>query len=192
MSSTNTVSVKGLAELQAFLNQLPAKLEANVLRSALRAGAKVVLADAKSRVPVKLGDLRDSLTISTRSRRGTVTAKVKSDMYYARWVEYGTTRHLIKVADKERPMRMTRRGLKKISMKTVNKMVNRGSLVVGKHFIGPVVSHPGAAPHPFMRPALDTQAYAAVLAVGNAIKKRLSVKHGLDTSAVDLQADDGA
>lgn len=168
--STNTVSVKGLAELQAFLNQLPAKLEANVLRSALRAGARQVQQEARRLVPIKSGRLRAGIKISTSSRRGKVTAKVKTTgkhAYLAPWLEYGTRPHVIKPGKRRRALAIN------------------GRVVTA-------IDHPGAQPKPFMRPALDTQARAAVLAVGNAIKKRLSVKHGLDTSAIDLQADDGA
>lgn len=182
---TDLVNVKGLKELQAFLDQLPAKMEANVMRSALRAGAKVILEEAKRNIAVKDGHLRDSLEISTRMRLATATARIKTDLYYAKWVEYGTAAHLIKMDEKDKPMRRTRRGLKAYSMKTINKMINRGSLVIGGHFVGPVVSHPGAAPKPFMRPALDSQAQAALVAVGEAIKKRLN-KQGLNASGVDL------
>ena len=139
---TEFVNVKGFKELQTFLDQLPAKMEANVMRSALRAGAKVVLEEAKLQVPVRHGYLKKSLRIGTKSRRGTVTAEVKTKVYYAKWVEYGTAAH-------------------------------------GKH--------PGATPKPFMRPALDTKSNAALLAVGEAIKKRLAKKHGLDASGVDLE-----
>ncbi|MFA5900348.1 MAG: HK97-gp10 family putative phage morphogenesis protein [Hyphomicrobium sp.] len=184
---TEFVNVKGFKELQTFLDQLPTKMEANVMRSALRAGAKVVLEEAKLQVPVKDSDLRKSLRISTRSRSGTVTASVKSDLYYAKWVEYGTAPHLIKVSDKDRPMRMTRHGPRKISMRTINKMIASGSLVIGGNFVGPMIKHPGAKPKPFMRPALDTKSNAALLAVGEAIKKRLAKKHGLDASGVDLE-----
>jgi len=181
-----TANVTGLKELQAFLDQLPAKVEANIMRAALRQGANVVLQEAKNQVSVKEGYLRDSLRVSTRSRRGTVTATVKSSLYYAKWIEYGTAAHLIKVQDEERPTRMTRTGLKKFNLRTINKMINRGSLVIGGQFVGPVVSHPGATPKPFMRPALESQSQAALLAVGEAIKKRLN-KQGLDASGVDLE-----
>ena len=42
------VKVKGLADLNKFLQQLPAKVEQSVLRGALRAGANVVMAEAKA------------------------------------------------------------------------------------------------------------------------------------------------
>ncbi|HXC40333.1 MAG TPA: HK97 gp10 family phage protein, partial [Burkholderiales bacterium] len=44
--------VAGLAELYQTLEQLPLKLEKNILRGAIRAGAKVVADDARRRAPV--------------------------------------------------------------------------------------------------------------------------------------------
>jgi hypothetical protein len=41
----------------------------------MRAGMKIILDEAKSNVPARTGALRDSFRISTRSSRGTVTAK---------------------------------------------------------------------------------------------------------------------
>lgn len=183
------VNVKGLSELQKFLDELPVKMERTIMRSALREGAKVILEEAKSNVAVKNGYLRDSLRVRTRSKRGVVTASITSEGVEPRnipiWIEYGTNAHLIKVQEDEKPTRMTRHGPRKLSMKTLNKMINRNSLVIGGRFIGPVVSHPGAKPMPFMRPALDSKAQEALKAVGDAIKNRLT-KQGLDVSGVDI------
>lgn len=149
------VHVRGLKELQAFLDTLPAKMEANIMRSALRQGANVVKDEAKANVAVKSGLLRDGLKVSTRSRRGVVTASVKAGgkhAYLARWIEYGTAAH-------------------KIAPKKAKSLFFGGIFAEG-------VDHPGSAPKPFMRPALDTQSQAALVAVGHAIKKRLT-KQGL-------------
>lgn len=92
------VRVKGLADLNKFLQQLPAKVEQSVLRGALRAGANVVMAEAKANVPVDSGLLRDGLKVTTNSRRGRVTAKVKATgkhSFIAPWLEYGTAAHKI-------------------------------------------------------------------------------------------------
>lgn len=158
--------VKGLAELQKFLDQLPAKLEANVMRSALRAGANIVKAQARQNVPVKTGKLRDGLKVSTSSRRGVVTAKVKATgkhAYVANWIEYGTAAHAI--------------------------TAKKGGFLSFGGIFAKSVQHPGAAPKPFMRPALDSKAQEATIAVGEAIKKRLASKHGLDTSDVEIAAE---
>lgn len=166
------IKVKGLAELQTFLDQLPAKMEANVLRGALRAGAKPILEAAKSAAPVgepsetnrkryKLyaGALRDSIRISGRidKRNGKVTASVKAggktksgaDVFYAHMVEFGTKPHIIGDG-----------------------------------------THPGVQARPFMRPALDAQSGAAIVAVGEYIKKRLATKNGLDTADIEIEIEE--
>ena len=188
--------VKGLSELQVFLEQFPAKMEANIMRAALRQGANVVRDAARQNLAanssVKSGFLRDSLRVRTgKKKSGVVYASVKADgdpANQAIWVEYGTAAHFISVPDVARPKKIKRNGIiKLISMKTFNKMVSRGSLVIGGKFVGESVHHPGAKPKPFLRTALDSQSQAALLAVGEAIKKRLT-KQGLDASGVDLEA----
>ena len=160
----SNVNVKGLSELQAFLDQLPAKIEANIMRSAMRAGANVILKEARANVPEKTGLLRAGLKVSTRSRRGVVTATIRAGgkhAYIGKFVEYGTAAHFIKP--------------KKAKSLFIAGIMRNG------------VDHPGAAPKPFMRPALDSQAGAALEAVGEAIKKRLT-KQGLDASGVDVES----
>lgn len=163
------VNITGLADLQKFLDQLPAKMEANIMRSALRAGANTIKAEAQRQLAsngsVKTGILSKGLKVSTRAKRGTVTASVKAlgkHSHIARWIEFGTAAHAITSK-------------------------NKGFL----KFAGGIykaVNHPGMKPRPFMRPAIDSQSAAAVVAVGEAIKKRLT-KQGLDATGVDVEAD---
>lgn len=158
-----TEIVKGLSELYAFLGQVPVEIEKKIMRSAMRQGANVVKADAMANVPVKSGLLKAGLKVSTKSRRGVVTANVKATgkhAYLARWIEYGTAAHFIKP-------------------KNARSLFWAGLMRDG-------VDHPGSQAKPFLRPALDSQAQAALLAVGEAIKKRLT-KQGLDASGVDLE-----
>ncbi len=160
------VRVKGLADLNKFLQQLPAKMEQNVMRGALRAGANVVMAEAKANVPVDSGQLRDGLKVSTSSRRGRVTAKVKATgkhAFIAPWLEYGTAAH-------------------KITAKKGKGLFFGGLFVKG-------VQHPGSRPKPFMRPALDGRAQDAVVAAAQYMKRRLATKNGLDTSSVEIEAE---
>lgn len=184
-------NIKGGKELQAFLDQLPAKVEQNILRSALRQGAKVIAEEAKANAPVKDGDLRRSIKVSVRVQRGVVTAKVKAGdekAWYAHFVEFGTRPHLISVSEDSRPGRMTRRGFKPYSLKTLNKMMKNGSLKIGQNFVGASVSHPGAQAKPYMRPALDTKTDEALKAIGEQIKKRLT-KQGLNAADVDFEVE---
>jgi HK97 gp10 family phage protein len=178
-----TVQIKGLADLNKVLKTLPEKLERNVLRAAIREGAAVIMREAKANVPIATpnlenqtqyggyaGALRDSIRVSTRLRNGKVTASViaggktkrGANVYYARWVEYGTAAHTILPA----------------KVKSL--------FFGGKAFES--VEHPGASPRPFMRPAMDTRATAALQAFADGVKKRLT-KQGLE--APDVEVDEG-
>lgn len=159
--------IKGFSQLDQFLREFPEKMERNILRGALRAGAKVVLPVAQGNIHPVSGALSKSLKLRTGSQNGRVTAKVYTRVFYSRFVEYGTKPHVIKAKD-------------------------GGALFFGGGFVESV-QHPGSKAanggFGFMRNALDTQATAAVLAVGEYIKKRLSTKYGIDTADVELGVD---
>jgi HK97 gp10 family phage protein len=176
---TTEFRVKGFAELNKFLETLPAKVQINILRGMVRAAAKPILKAAKQAAPVgepseegriryKLysGALRDSIRVSTRIKddTGLVTAtisaggrvkKTGADVFYAHFLEFGVRQHNL----------------------------NRGGR-------GDVLHHPGIKPQPFMRPAIDSQTPAAILAAGEYVKKRLSTKHGLETAELQLELDE--
>lgn len=181
------VKVTGLKELALLMQQLPEKIERNVMRGALRAGAKVLEEEALRHVPVDSGDLRKSLKVSTRNKQGTVTARLSTNVFYARWVEYGTGAHWISVNPEDAPKRLTRGGVKAVSVATLNDKAKSGSLKIGENFVGASVAHPGAKPQPFMRPALDAKSGEAIVAAAEYMKKRLATKHGLDTSDVSIR-----
>ena len=172
------IKVKGLAELQQYLNSLSPKLESNVIRGALRAAAKHIAEAARKNAPVGepselakrrykvyAGALRDSIRVGARidRRNGQVVAYIRAGgrikkngaiPFYAHFLEYGV-----------RPHSLTKGG--------------KGDN-----------NHPGISPRPYMRPALDAEAKNAVIAAGEYIKKRLSRKHGLDTKDIEI-GDDG-
>lgn len=161
------VNVKGLAELQKFLDQLPAKVERNILRSSLRQGANVIKAAAVQQLAANgskiTGKLAKGLKVSTRAKGGRATASVKAKgqhAHIAHWLEYGVAAHGVK------------KGAKRKS---------------GKYQDGKL--HPGFDAKPFFRPALDSQAGAAVKAVGETIKVLLT-KNGLNASGVDIDIEE--
>ena len=161
------VHVKGLADLQKFLDQLAPKMEANIMRGAIRAGMKPVQVSAKAGAAVASGLLRDGLKISTRMQGGRVYSRLRATGkhgYLANWVEYGTVAHEI------RP-----KGGKSLFLAGI---------------FSTLVNHPGARPKPFMRPALDSRAQDAVIAVGNYIKNRLATKEGLNTADIIIEGDE--
>lgn len=183
MTLRDTRHIKGLSQLQKFLDEVPAKVERNIMRGALRAAANVTRDQARSNIASKSGQLAAGLKVSTSARGGTVTASVRArgpHGYIAHMVEFGTKPHFIHVQESERGV--NRRTGRPLSMGTVNRRV----LAIGATFIGPTVHHPGAAPHPFMRPAADQTATTGARAAAEYTKRRLATKHGLDTSGVDL------
>lgn len=160
---TQQIQIKGLAELQAALDTLPAKIQANIMRGALRAGAKVMATAAKDAVPVRTGNLKSTIRVGTRNQGHTAMARIiagrvgvkgKASGFYAHMVEFGTAAHRIEA----KPGSM---------------------LAIGYR----AVNHPGAKPQPFMRPALDNNAQAALAATREYVRTRLATKHGLDVPA---------
>lgn len=73
------MTLEGGKELAEMLKTLPVKVSRNYMRDALTSGAEVVLAEAKSRCPVKTGALRDGLHIETSRRGGSEEAYVIVD-----------------------------------------------------------------------------------------------------------------
>ena len=153
-----TFEIRGGAELQARLRELPVKIERNVLRAAIRAGAKVFQDEARRRVPVRTGRLRDNIRVSVRLVRGRVLGTVKAGggknaVWYAHLVERGTSPHVILPAG--------------------GTLAGQALAVAGR-ILGARVDHPGAAAKPFMRPAFDSRAAAALAAVAERIRVRLA------------------
>jgi HK97 gp10 family phage protein len=144
-------SIIGGHELDAFLQQVSVKVEKNILRAALRAGANEFKEDARQQVPVDEGDLRRSIRVSTRAKKGTVYAYLKAGgrkAPHAHLVEFGTAAHKI--------------------------MAKKGSALVVNGKAVRDVDHPGAKAKPFMRPSFDTGAQSALVAVGEKIRERLT------------------
>lgn len=152
-------SIKGGKELDAFLKSLPQKVEKNIMRSALRAGANVIKAEAKENVAVDDGDLKKSVRVSVSAKRGKIVAKVKSNLRHAHLVEFGTAAH-------------------KIEGKNGGYLFFKGMGIKS-------VNHPGAKKQPFLRPALDTKSNAAIVAVGNQIRARLT-KQGINSGTLEV------
>jgi len=173
---SDELHIAGGRELDEALKRLPAKMQANIMRAALRAGAAVLRKAVQENVPVQDGALRKSIKVSARIKGDEASAKVTTKLWYAHFVEFGTAMHWIRVKEEERPWRNTRRGPRALSVRTLNRMAKRGSLVIGTHFVGNAVEHPGATAHPFMRPAFDDKAADALKAVAAKIRDRLTVQ----------------
>lgn len=156
-------AIAGGRELDAFLQQLPVKVEKNILRSALRAGVNEFKDAVKVDIPVDEGDLKASVRVVTGAKRGTVYARLKvggKRAPHAHLVEFGTAAH-------------------KIAAKPGHALSFNGTTVRE-------VNHPGARAKPFMRPAADSRPPAAVAAVAAKIRERLT-KEGINTPAPEEQ-----
>lgn len=161
------IAVQGLAELDALLKSLPTRVEANILRGAVRAGQKVVADRAASLVPVDSGALKRSVRVRTdfrAARRGFIRADVVAgdkNSWYAGLIEFGTGQHYSGQGSSS-----------KRAPYTIKPTRRDGALYFGGT-IRKAVTHPGIRPQPFMRPAaeeLDGEGLDAFVAY---VRKRL-------------------
>jgi HK97 gp10 family phage protein len=138
--------VSGQRELSLNLERFPEKLQRKALAAAMRAGGRVVRDIARQNVPVKSGALRRSIRVTIVRRGGTLRARIiagrnvkKDDAFYAWMVEGGTKRHEIRPKGKK-------------------------SLFIAGLF-AEQINHPGARAKPFLGPALEAGAQAAIEAM---------------------------
>lgn len=75
-----TVSVSGLSELDKALGELPKATARNVLKRTLDKAAQPIVDTAKQLVPVKTGNLRDTIIASTRIRNRVGAAEYSAAM----------------------------------------------------------------------------------------------------------------
>lgn len=168
---SSEIEVRGLRELQAALQSLPDKIAANILRGALRAGAKPIAEQAKNTVHKRSGALAASIRIGTKVRGTRASSSVKAAgkgakgrraVYHAHLLEYGTRAHIIEAKPPHKAL----------------------AIGVAK------VHHPGARPFPFMRPAMDAKAPEALKAAADYIRKRLLTQHGIDVPEPPQEGDE--
>lgn len=161
-------TVRGRSEVKQFFAAVAGEIEQKLLQGAGRVAAKVIAAEAKERCVSSA--VRGAIKTKVTAKDGQVLAKVQvrgKGAYIAPWLEYGTAPHFISVDDSQR---------QGMSVRRINKLEKAGSLVIGGQHVGSTVYHPGARPHPFLRPALDVKASAAIAAAQGYINSR--VKRG--------------
>ena len=146
--------VHGLREVALNLEGFPEKLQRKALAASLRAAGRVVRDIARSKVPVKTGKLRRSIRVTIVRRGGVFTARIiagrrvkKDDPFYAWMVEGGTGQHEIRPKGKK-------------------------SLFLAGLF-AEEVKHPGAVAKPFLGPALEAGAEAALEAMRVALAEEI-------------------
>lgn len=166
---TQTIDIKGLAELDRVLKELPATIEGKVVRGGLLAGQKVIAQAARDNLDenesVKTGELKKSIRIRFKKksqRFGWVRYEVVAGgrkAWYSHLIEFGTASFYTGTG-------------KSVGKPYEIKPKNRKSLFLAGLF-KEQVTHPGIKPRPFMRPALDENQREAVEAVAEYIRKRL-------------------
>lgn len=166
-------TVRGKNEVRAFIKSVPDKLANRVVMGAARVMANVVADEARDR---SISDeVTRAIKVTVRSEPGRIVARVivkGEGAYLAPWLEYGTEPHFINVDDSQRGGMSTAR---------FNKSDAAASLVIGGHFVGKTIFHPGARPHPFLRVSLDLKEREAVAAGQRYIAARVS-KAGIRAS----------
>lgn len=173
-------TTRGRTEVSAYMAKLPVQLT-RVLRGAGRAAGKVIAEEAALRS--QSSEVAEAIILRSRTKdeRIIVRVTVKAGWTYALalWGEYGTSAHFISVREDQR---------QGMSIRRINQQVRRaggdGSLVIAGHFVGETVFHPGAQPHPFFRPALDTKKGEAVQAAQDYINSRVS-RSGIDMRDIE-------
>lgn len=92
-----TVKIEGAEAIARSLKELPNKVSKGIMRKALRAGAKIVLAKARANAPKRTGALARSLKVRAgKTKRGKISIVVQSkegdfkgDQFYGAIVELG-------------------------------------------------------------------------------------------------------
>jgi HK97 gp10 family phage protein len=171
MATETTLEVLGLKELDELLKTLPAKIEGNVIRGAMRAGQNVIGAAAKKTLAangnIHTGALQKSIRVrfvrKSEKKYGWVRANLiagNKEAWYAHLIEFGTGSFYAGhgTTSKKQPYEIRPK--------------NRKSLLISG-LMREIIVHPGIKPQSFMRSAFDANNERAVLAFADYIRKRL-------------------
>lgn len=146
-------SIQGADQLDRMLQELPRAVSKRIARNSIRAGARVVVAEAKDLVEKKTGKLRRAIKVRAVKQKQSnlveVTAGVKGpEGGLAHLVEFGTAQHRITPKKKGGVLAFQSGGETRFAAE---------------------VLHPGAKPKPFLRPAADNKAVEVVAKVAETI-----------------------
>ncbi len=149
--------VEGLRELAAGLRELPKVMENKILRGALRAAAEVVANEARYRCPVRTGQLKASIRVSTRVVNGRVICYVKAGSRYT----------VFRIGKKGRST--------KDAYKTIG--ANGGVDYQAAHYAFWIeFGTSKMAARPFMRPAFESKRDQAIATFTEYVQRRLAVE----------------
>lgn len=176
-----TTSVKGLKEIDAFLSALPKNLQKGAYRAGLTAAAAVIRDEARLRAPKRTGKMARAIRSGSprQNQDGTFSIRVSLDKgdhgFLGLFHEYGVAPHLIASTGKGEgrvAVRVAKSGQLQLQGGKV--------LKIGDNFVSGILSHPGHAAHPFMRPALDAKWKDAVEAFRGRIVSYIEGKTGFN------------
>ncbi len=160
------VKTTGREGVRRYMSGLPDDIRRRLLPGAARAGGAVIRDEAKERTSSDA--VRDKIGMKVRRDGDRVVAHIGLTSGWAlsvgTWLEYGTNPHYITVDDSQR---------QGMSANRINRLAKNGTLVINGKPVGRTVLHPGARPHPFLRPALDTKQAEAVVAAQTYINSRI-------------------
>lgn len=148
------VNVQGLSDLMKVMDGLPAMIQQNAMRGALRAGCNVIANEARLRAPVDTGQLKASIRVSVHIDNGVVKAFVKAGSRYK----------VYKIGGKGR----VTKGAYKTAREDGGADYHSAFYA---HWVEFGTAKAGA--RPFMRPALDVRKQDAVEAVAEYLRQRL-------------------
>lgn len=147
------VTRRGKSGVKRYFNQVRADIGEKLLPGAARAGAKVIAAAAAEECESE--EVARAITVKVKkdaiAAAALVTVKGDWERSLAFWLEWGTDPHFVSVDDSQREGLSVRK-------------INEGALEIDGQFVGTTVFHPGARPHPFLRPALDQREADAIAA----------------------------
>lgn len=171
--------VKGGDELMNALSALPQNLQRNAIRAGLRAGAAPIRDKARELAPKSSGLTAKAIDLSSArdNRDGTfsITVRVntkKRHGFLAYFHEFGVAPHFIARTGKgqgRKAVQAALGGQGKLDLKPMR---------IGGEFVSGVISHPGHAAQPFMRPAFDLAKEEAVAAFAARIRDFIEGKTG--------------
>lgn len=177
--------VSGLKQLDAYLSAFPKNLQKGAIRSGLRQAANQVAEEVKLRAP---GRISNSVKVGSprQNEDGTFSIRVYIDErkgsigFVGYFQEYGVAPHLIaRTGSKEGRVAIRK-------AKEGRGTVKGGVMKIGDDFVSGIISHPGHAAHPFMRPALDAKAKQAIEAFADQVQIYVHAKTGLLTPYVEV------
>jgi HK97 gp10 family phage protein len=154
MANTLNVDIKGIAELQLLLLDLPKRVARNGLRAAVYAAAKVIADEAKVKAPVYQGTVAAGHPPPGTLKRSIITKQIPEKSNDFKQTYYVTVRKGKKYQNQ-------------------GKKGNKSQDAYYAKFVEYEYGKHGNPAHPFLRPAFDVKANEAQDALKNKLSQRI-------------------